>query len=426
MRTTFLFAFVAFALACLQLPAQRTWRVDCAGGPNVDFTDLPPAVAAASPGDTIWVIYSPQSQSCSPGFFYSGAITIDKPLTIVGVSSFGVPGSPDPLEMPIQGKVRITGIPAGQRVTLCNFAILSWSNSASQFPHGIHVTDCAGEVLLEDVYYLGTGLTQSIMRFERCADVVMRGCTFELSGDPLTLTDSTMVLTNTVVGWRWPQIYPYGYTSTGPGILLRNSNATLIASAVLGASEGGPSASLAARPGARVESGTLTIGPYTSLRGGYTVQGLSNSSYYLPNPSLGQVFLDPRADPLTFSGLPYPTPITLNVTYHDWIVAGETYHIATAGPPGGWGLMAVGSAAITPVPLFGWGNLAMDPMSVQVIGMRQLDPIDGWTEWTMRCPAMVGTGHVFAFQAAVLAPNGAISLTLPSPFAVAWPHGQVP
>jgi hypothetical protein len=424
MRTNWSFAFVAFALACLQLPAQRTWRVNCIGGPNVDFPDLPAAVAAAAPGDTIWVILDPQQ--CAQTSPYSASVTIDKALTIVGVTSLGSPGFPDPAEVPVQGELQITGIPAGQRVSLCNLSILPWLNSANPFSHGIHATDCAGEILLEDVYYIGLGHNQSIMRFERCADVVMRGCTFELSGDPLTLTDSTMVLTNTVVGWRWPQIYPYGYTSTGPGILLRNSNATLIASAVLGASEGGPSASLAARPGARVESGTLTIGPYTSLRGGYTVQGLSNSSYYLPNPSLGQVFLDPRADPLTFSGLPYPTPITLNVTYHDWIVAGETYHIATAGPPGGWGLMAVGSAAITPVPLFGWGNLAMDPMSVQVIGLRQLDPIDGWTEWTMRCPAMVGTGHVFAFQAAVLAPNGAISLTLPSPFAVAWQHGQVP
>ena len=36
--------------------AQRTWVVDGAGGPGADFADVPPAIAAAAPGDTLRVL----------------------------------------------------------------------------------------------------------------------------------------------------------------------------------------------------------------------------------------------------------------------------------------------------------------------------------------------------------------------------------
>jgi hypothetical protein len=50
-----------------------TWHVDDDGGPGIDFTDLPPCIAAASANDVILL---------GPGF-YTG-VSIDKPLRILG------------------------------------------------------------------------------------------------------------------------------------------------------------------------------------------------------------------------------------------------------------------------------------------------------------------------------------------------------
>ena len=53
MRTVFSLLFAVLVVGVL--PAQRTWIVDKKGGPGVDFTDIPPAIAAATAGDRIEV-----------------------------------------------------------------------------------------------------------------------------------------------------------------------------------------------------------------------------------------------------------------------------------------------------------------------------------------------------------------------------------
>ena len=70
--------------------------------------------------------------------------------------------------------------------------------------------------------------------------------------------------------------------------------------------------------------------------------------------------------------------------------------------------------------------LAMDPFTAGVIGLRRLSSI-GEAVWPMNCAVQAGVAHAFAFQAAVLdSSTGAISLTVPSPFTVGWPHGHRP
>jgi hypothetical protein len=76
--------FTLLIPSCLMtgfLCSQQTWKVSCNGGPGVHFTDLPPAVAAASPGDEILVYYGPNT---CPGGTYFNAPVIDKPLRISG------------------------------------------------------------------------------------------------------------------------------------------------------------------------------------------------------------------------------------------------------------------------------------------------------------------------------------------------------
>src|SRR5262245_12314469 len=55
---------------------QSTWIVDRANGPGTNYTDLPPAVAAAAHGDTIFVRRSPTNGPYSPFQVTGKALTI--------------------------------------------------------------------------------------------------------------------------------------------------------------------------------------------------------------------------------------------------------------------------------------------------------------------------------------------------------------
>ncbi len=101
--------------------AQTTWIVDNQARPGSHFTDMPQAIAAASPGDTIFA-----RPSVTP---YS-AFTVDKGLTIIG-----------PLQTP--SPVTIHNIPASQR-----FVAFGLTNVRGQ-EHVVRIYDCLGPVHLQ-------------------------------------------------------------------------------------------------------------------------------------------------------------------------------------------------------------------------------------------------------------------------------------
>ena len=82
------------ALLASPLCAQRTWIVDANNGPGTDFTDLPPALAAASSGDTLIV---------RPGNYQGG--TTAKALRILGTAAF------------VQSALTIQSLPQGSTAT---------------------------------------------------------------------------------------------------------------------------------------------------------------------------------------------------------------------------------------------------------------------------------------------------------------------
>lgn len=106
------------ALGLTALARADTWIVDDGGGPGVDFTDLPPAVAAAVPGDVILVM---------PGS-YSGFV-LDESLTILGMG----PG------VTVTGAVTIRDIQSGSATILAD---MSWNAMSS-------ITDCLRPVVLD-------------------------------------------------------------------------------------------------------------------------------------------------------------------------------------------------------------------------------------------------------------------------------------
>ncbi len=58
-------SFLALGVIAGFAPAQKTWIVDAFNGPGTHFTDLPPAVQAAAPGDHVVV------RTSAPGGTYT-------------------------------------------------------------------------------------------------------------------------------------------------------------------------------------------------------------------------------------------------------------------------------------------------------------------------------------------------------------------
>jgi hypothetical protein len=92
----------------------------------------------------------------------------------------------------------ILNIPSGGEVVLSNLQF------AATLPQsGIVAVDCAGDVLLEDIYHEASPWPGSHLRFERCANVVLRGCEFRQVTSPLTVIDSNLLMTTTSVTGTW-------------------------------------------------------------------------------------------------------------------------------------------------------------------------------------------------------------------------------
>jgi hypothetical protein len=111
-------------LVCTSSAWATTWIVDDNGGAGVQFTDIPPAIAAAQPGDVLLVAAGNYS-----------AFILDKGLTIIGYS-----------EPSVQGLAEVVGVQAGQRAALIGLR-----------PTALHVDGCAGSVVLQDLLRLHRG-----------------------------------------------------------------------------------------------------------------------------------------------------------------------------------------------------------------------------------------------------------------------------
>jgi len=182
--------FLVLVACAAVLPAQQVWKVHHVPGPDVDFTDLPQAVAAAAPGDEIWVYwYNGQTSH------YFTAPFIDKPLRIVGFQVGFPAGSQGPSEASMRGLVVIANIPAGQCVTLNGIGLVQQSSA----PAGVVGIDCAGDIVLEDLFMEGNRYNSFGLHFERCQNVVIRGGDINLAGRALTAVDSRLLLSPT----RW-------------------------------------------------------------------------------------------------------------------------------------------------------------------------------------------------------------------------------
>ena len=135
-------AIASLALANVAAAQSQTIVVDEAGGPGSQFTDLPPAVAAASPGDVIKVRAGAYT-----------AFTLSKNVTIVG--EWGVVVDPG---------IVVTGIPPGDE------AVLAYLDCGT-----LQVTNCSATVVFDHCTFTGfvppSTSGNPLILVDHCADV---------------------------------------------------------------------------------------------------------------------------------------------------------------------------------------------------------------------------------------------------------------
>lgn len=140
------------------LLAQRTWTVDRSNGPGTDFTDLPPAVAAAAPGDTILV---------RAGAYAS--TTIRKGVRLLG-----------------QGQVQVA-----------NLTLDALPSQQEFVAKGLGVTqlttqNCVGRLHIESVQ---VGPLIAFARIRNCRAVTIANCTLRAT----SIDNSLVALSNTTL-----------------------------------------------------------------------------------------------------------------------------------------------------------------------------------------------------------------------------------
>lgn len=426
----------ALFLLCACLLGQRTWIVHCTAGPGVDFTDLPPAVAAASPGDTI--LLTGDVSSCPAFAGFAGAV-IDKPLSIIGVSQWD--------GVDIRGLIEIRGIQAGERVLLADFSIQPPLNISG--PHGLYVHDCAGSVHLQWLYYRPNGFTGGRAHFVDCANLTMNWCELGAPGSslpwfstpaPSPLPEDSILFRRTNAVLREcpmgsePAIFsgsPFGTQQPARGALwLENSNVTICDSYVVGADERRDPfmhSRLYWPQGYAIvqDGGSLTIGAATALYGGYYdnfVTGLVEGDAVLSTNN-GTIVEDPVT---VNTGCVCPLHQTRIVptVFMERVYRNRTFRASVRGEPNDFALLGIGGYAPpgTSLPLV-LGQLLIAPQGLTIVAAAQLSQY-GSIPFTFYMHPAVPMDAVFAFQAGLLHANGSIELTVPAPFSVLWELGR--
>lgn len=169
------------------LAAQRTWTVDLWNRAGTDFTDLPAAVAAASPGDVLRVRYvNPTAMQ-----FYT-LPTIQRGITIVGEGS-------RPICMDV---LQVLGIPAGETVLISNLRFGTVETTLLPHPpaRGVVLQNNLGSVFFDAVEYgLSTAAGSTDGRgllVDHCSLVTLAHCVLYQSGAYIHLVDSNVVASN--------------------------------------------------------------------------------------------------------------------------------------------------------------------------------------------------------------------------------------
>ena len=165
------------ALAASASAQSRTWIVDASNGPGTHFTDLPPAIAAASDGDVVVV---------RAGTY--GAFSTGKALAVLGAAGASVAASPT------APAVEATGLPAGRTFALKGLTLVAVAGAPL-----LALRSSPGRIRLESIRHAGAPFAPVVV--DRCPEVTVRDWSGGLA-ERFEITRSGVVLTRTALtGW---------------------------------------------------------------------------------------------------------------------------------------------------------------------------------------------------------------------------------
>lgn len=261
------------SLFAASLAAQRTWIVDRVAGPGVDFTDIPPAVAAAAAGDRIVV------RGSSPLAPTYSSFVVGKPLDIEATQGASV------------YFFRVENLTPGQVARVAGFRC----EPRPHYPlvdECVLVRNCAGSVLLANLnIWNRTGENQPGFVIRDAVAVAVQGCVAAgrnaglTSGGPALLVERSgvSITASTLNGGNGggSASNAVGYTG-GNGIDVNASSVYVATSTLRGgdggngflfSGNGGAAAAVAASPASRVTLASCTVTRGAGPVNGDAVQG---------------------------------------------------------------------------------------------------------------------------------------------------------
>lgn len=392
------------------LAAQQTWVVDRSGGPGVHFTDLPPAVAAAAPGDTIRLVPQP----CSP---YPGDYTA--PVISKGVRI--VAGS---LSVNLSGPLVFRNVPVHERVVIQGLRLSPYGNTLIS---GVQVENCQGPVQLERVELRDQySWVPTMLRLVDCPDVTLSDCRFMLEANSAEITRCTAQIVRSGFSCGGKQLHPLDTRRSPrlPAITITNSDVTLLATQVFGqngTAASGPSCMfppVSTVTAMAANGSTIRVGPGSWIDGGYysdygnacggqvsycqlaSIAGSGNVVYLHPGvhvncppPFAAEVMRPVATGPVRF-GVQADANVQSGSGTLVGLVAGFTMH--------------------PPLPTV-FGNWSLDLASMLTVGIGLADETGvAHFRFTVDLPR----GTLIGLQAGILLPNGRVVTSLPTRVAV--------
>jgi hypothetical protein len=366
----------------------------------VDFTDLPPAVAAASPGDTILLRWG-------TGAPYGFDLTIRRGIRIIG---------DDTMPISVRGICRPTTIPEGDLMVIHNIDLTDWSSWITS----VVVEDCVGTVVVSGLQDRDdqAGGTAAV----RSSRLVYTGCRLITPHWSIEIDDSGVWLIDCDIRAPGPSVYPFR-----PGaVSVARSDLWVIGGYVKGPDGVGNNCGVTQSP----ESGIAAYGSRAVLCGGARIEGGLCAATRFRSAAL---FQDGHSDP-RLAGWHVRDPnvafveraeVSRNVpTVHREVAAvfpraaspGQRQTIDVIGPSNGvvsvYASFAHGYAPIR-LPV---GDVWLDPALTLHIATGSVDSQRQY-QATTTIPSWLPVGSTLVYQAVALTSSGGFELSTPG-FAV--------
>lgn len=220
----------AVLLLATLAPAQRVWIVNKAGGAGVDFTDIPPAITAASPGDIVRVLGN-ASVTYSP-FTLSKALTVEARSGAMCYGFF------------ITNAVTISNLPPGAVARISGLRVVPFMPvQATSRGAAVSIVRCGGNVILSGLTYrhaLLSALDSATVLVSDCAPTPTGHAPNWPEGPTATIVRSGVVFQRSrVIGaYGQPGLELFPRTNGGPAIRVQDATVVCADTVV----EGGPGA----------------------------------------------------------------------------------------------------------------------------------------------------------------------------------------